>query len=97
MAFCYILFSRQLSKFYIGATQDSVIGRIEKHIESFYGSTFTSQAKDWELFLEIQCSSFAMAVNIERHLKKMKSKIYLQNLKKHPDMIDKLKNKYKSI
>jgi putative endonuclease len=31
---------------------------------------------------------------IEEHIKKMKSKVYIQNLKKYPDMVKKLIAKY---
>ncbi len=38
--------------------------------------------------------SKAQALAIEKHIKAMKSKIYIHNLKKYPEMIDKLLLKY---
>jgi putative endonuclease len=31
---------------------------------------------------------------IEQHIKKMKSKVYIQNLKRYPEILQKLINKY---
>ncbi len=93
---CYILFSQSLNQFYIGATHEDVVHRIQKHNQGTYGkSKFTSKAKDWVLFLFIECNDYSQAVNIERHIKKMKSKTYITNLAKYPEMILKLKDRYK--
>ncbi len=56
---------------------------------------FTANAEDWKLFLQIQCENKIQALNIEKHIKKMKSKTYIENLIKYPDIILKLKSKYK--
>ncbi len=56
---------------------------------------FTANAEDWELFLKIECGSKSQGLNIEKHIKKMKSKIYIENLIKYPDIILRLKEKYK--
>src|SRR4051812_960178 len=96
MPCAYILYSKILDTFYTGSTHESFLIRLDKHIQSFYKGSFTSQTNDWELFIEIPCNSFSMAVNIERHIKRMKSRVYINNLKKYPEMIDKLKNKFKS-
>jgi len=55
---------------------------------------YTSKADDWELFLTIDCKIKQQATNIESHIKKMKSKVYIQNLKKYPEMIEKLIQKF---
>ena len=52
---------------------------------------FTAKADDWELFFSELCVSKEQANGIERHIKKMKSKIYINNLIKYPDIILKLK------
>lgn len=68
--------------------------RLEKHNLHLYGSSFTSKADDWEVFLLIECSSISQALLIEKHIKAMKSKIYIENLKKYPEMIQNLLDKY---
>jgi len=60
-----------------------------------YGENhFTAKASDWVLVLSISCTSISQARKIELHLKRMKSKIYLNNLCKFPEMIEKLLFKY---
>jgi len=88
--YCYILFSSSLDRYYIGSTILEPKERLTRHLFSYYGNQkFTASAKDWEIFLEISCSSIEQARKIERHIKSMKSKIYINNLKKYPEMIEK--------
>ena len=95
MIFCYILFSHHLDKFYIGANREGLDRRIEKHNSDFYGeSKYSASAVDWTLFLAIPCQTFSQAVNIERHIKRMKSRVYILNLKKYPELVEKLLKKY---
>jgi len=69
--------------------------RLQRHLEQYYGNQkFTSLAKDWELFLDIPCETNITARKIEEHIKKMKSKKYIQNLKKYPELIDKLRQRF---
>ncbi len=55
---------------------------------------FTGKTDDWEVFLHFQCDNKRQALAIERHVKQMKSKVYIQNLKKFPELITKLRAKY---
>ena len=55
---------------------------------------FTHNASDWEIFFEIDCENKNQGLAIEKHIKSMKSKIYIENLTKYPEMIEKLKLKY---
>ncbi len=92
---CYILFSTQLDKFYIGYTTIGANERIDRHLSDHYGLTrFTHKANDWVLFLEIECLSSEQARKIETHIKKMKSKTFIHNLKKYPEMVEKLLFRY---
>ncbi|MGB5941902.1 MAG: GIY-YIG nuclease family protein, partial [Leeuwenhoekiella sp.] len=88
----YILFSKKLDRFYTGETADFNT-RLKFHREA-PAHKFTAKAKDWELFLKFQCDCKPQALQIEGHIKKMKSKTYIRNLLKYPEIIDKLKNKY---
>jgi putative endonuclease len=94
-AYCYILHSIRLNRFYIGSTLVGVKERLEKHMNHHYGDNkFTSKTDDWELFLSFECEDLRQARLIEKHIKRMKSKKYLKNLQKYPEMIDKLKLRY---
>jgi putative endonuclease len=91
MVGCYIIFSNKLNKFYIGATQDEVSLRIEKHNLGIYGKhRFTSTADDWKLFLFISARDYAHAIRIERKVKSMKSSTYIRNLAKYQELQEKL-------
>jgi putative endonuclease len=91
MVGCYIIFSEKLNKFYIGATQEDVYLRIEKHNLSKYGKQrFTSTAEDWKLFLFIPSKDYSHAIRLERKIKAMKSTKYYRNLVKFPELLEKL-------
>ena len=77
-------------------TQESIELRLLKHNQSFYGLRYTSKTDDWELYFVIPCNSIEQAINIERHIKKMKSKKYIENLKMYPEISQKLLEKFKS-
>ena len=89
----YILYSETLNKYYVGACQESIEERILKHNSSFYGSkTFTSNASDWILCLKIETQDYAHAIRIERKIKSMKSRVYIENLKKYSEVVEKVFN-----
>jgi putative endonuclease len=92
MASVYILFSNKLDRFYIGSCKEFQF-RFEQHLDKVYPGSFTGNADDWQLFLLIEDLSYAKARAIERHIKNMRSKLYIQNLVKYPEMIIKLKDR----
>ena len=95
MEYCvYILHSEILSRFYIGYTSNFDV-RAAFH-ENPDSRKFTYNAKDWKLFLKINCESQQQAMKIEKHIKLMKSSVYIKNLKKYPEMVQKLLERYKS-
>ena len=88
----YILHSVSINRYYIGFTQNLDL-RLKFHKNS-EGRKFTAKAKDWTLFFIIDCESKTQGLCIESHIKKMKSKRYIENLKQYPNMVDKLKCRY---
>ena len=96
MPYCYILHSRALNRFYTGSTILSPEERLKRHLEEYYGkSKFTAKAKDWKIFVAIECSSIDQARKIETHIKNMKSKKYIENLVKYPLITQRLLEQYK--
>ncbi len=89
----YILFSDTLNQFYIGETVDFE-ERLNEHNLGFYKKAFTSKANDWELFLKIVCKDRVQARKIETHIKSMKSKKYINDLKDYPEIINRLIQRY---
>ena len=90
----YILHSEKLNKFYTGFTSNFYV-RLHFHFNS-ENRKFTHNASDWTLYLKMECESKNQAILIEMHIKKMKSKIYIQNLIKYPEIINTLCLKYKN-
>ena len=93
MAIVYVLYSETLKRYYTGSCQDLTI-RLAEHKEKKYQNSFTSHANDWELFLAVYGLYYLQARKMESHIKKMKSRVYIENLKKYPEMLEKLKGKY---
>jgi len=93
MASVYILYSKKLNNFYIGSCKD-LSYRFNQHLNKEFTGSFTAKAHDWELYLSIDELQYQQARLIETHLKKMKSKTYIQNLAKYHEIIERLKIKY---
>ena len=92
--FCvYILHSNKLNRYYIGYTADFKT-RLDFHLNSDEQRKFTHNANDWTIFLKIESKSKTQALAIEKHITKMKSKVYIENLLLYPEMIHKLLEKY---
>jgi putative endonuclease len=91
MPYCYIIYSNAIDSFYTGACLDQLSTRIINHNNSKYGSKhFTARANDWSLVLKIEVPQFQHAIRIERKIKAMKSKNYIRNLAKYPELVQKI-------
>ena len=98
MNICYILHSTRLNQFYVGVSHEGIEQRLLDHNTQYYGRNhFTAQVDDWEVFIIIECSSYAHAMKVEKHIKKMKSSKYIKNLKRYPEMVQRILEKTKSI
>ena len=65
-AYCYILYSKKLDRFYTGACQENLEKRIIQHNNHTYGThRFTATSDDWELFLAIQVNDYAQRKGID--------------------------------
>lgn len=93
MASVYILYSGKLDKFYTGSCMD-LHYRIGQHLNKDFIDSFTAKADGRTLFYFKVNLDYRQARFIERHIKEMKSKVYIQNLKKYPEMIEKLLLRY---
>jgi putative endonuclease len=93
MAAVYILYSPNLGKFYTGSCKDYLI-RIEQHLSEHFPGAFTSTAKDWFIYFVIENWGYTQARKIEAHIKRMKSRKYIEDLKKYPEMTKRLTDRY---
>jgi putative endonuclease len=89
MATAYILYSKTLDKFYTGSCKEFDF-RLLQHLQKVHNGAFTSAADDWVLFLKMDDLSYEKARKIESKIKKMKSKKYILNLNKYPELLEKL-------
>jgi putative endonuclease len=93
MIACYILFSKNLSKFYTGMTQESIQSRLENIILVFIKILIVPSQMIANYSFLSNVFQFHNPTLIDKHVKKMKSKIYIENLLNYPEMIEKLKQK----
>lgn len=76
-------------------TTDDPDRRLVEHNSGTFDDAFTRKGIPWTLFLIIDGLESNQAYKIEQHIKKMKSRKYFQNLLHFPEIIDKLKLKYR--
>jgi putative endonuclease len=69
--------------------------RIGQHLNQHFIGSFTAKADDWVLSFFNDNLEYSQARSIERHIKEMKTKAYIQNLKKYPEMMEKLLFRYR--
>ena len=93
MASVYILYSSTASLYYVGSTKD-LDQRIEYHDNKEFTNSFTAKYEDWELFYSIDDLEIGVAQKIESHIKRMKSTKYYENLKKYPEISQRLIQRY---
>ncbi len=93
MAYVYILYSEKIDKHYIGSCLD-LESRIVEHNKHVYPGSFTTQSDDWVLYFSLSTASEKTARDIEKHIKRMKSRKYLLDLKRYPAIVKKLLMKY---
>ncbi|MGO3182760.1 MAG: GIY-YIG nuclease family protein [Aequorivita sp.] len=93
MATVYILHSKSIDGYYTGSCLD-FSERYEQHLNKTYGDAYTKKASDWILYFRIEALDYEQARKIEKHIKSMKSRKYIENLKKYPEMVSSLIEKY---
>ena len=54
--------------------------RLIKHNNHSYQGSFTKISEDWKIVLVFECVSRSQAVLLEKFIKKMKSKIFIQKI-----------------
>ena len=74
----YILFSKQLQKYYVGYSSKNVRDRLKEHLYNHKG--FTAKAKDWNIIYKIEMNSKSEALVLERKIKKRGAKRFLNQI-----------------
>jgi len=91
--YVYILHSEKLKTYYTGETSDIQL-RLIYHNDAKLNSNSTKRGIPWVLYFQIQVKDRIQARKIESHIKKMKSRIYIENLKTYPEMRERLRKRY---
>jgi putative endonuclease len=69
--FVYIIYSREIDRFYVGYTTD-IESRLHQHRIHVFKESYTNKSGDWDIYFLIKCSSKTQAMSIEKHIKKTK-------------------------
>ena len=89
MYFVYILYSEKLDRYYVGTTDD-VDRRLYEHNSGFYDGVFTSKGIPWRLCLSYACDTSDKAYALERFIKRMKSRKFIEKTLDDVKIIDDL-------
>ena len=92
--FLYILYSNTSAKYYVGETHD-VQQRIFSHNHHSYTNSFSKIANDWTLVLSLPCENRKDALQLERFIKKMKSKVFIEKIIQNPEILTDILSKLK--
>jgi len=86
MYWCYILYSSEMDRYYIGSTSD-LQERLRRHQGHHKG--FTGIVSDWQLVYKEPFTSKSESLKRERQIKKWKNKERIKSLiakgSEHPD------------
>ena len=93
MACVYILYSESLNCYYIGSCRDFT-ERLVDHQSGKYKASYTAKTTDWRLYFLIDKLGYSQARKLEAHIKRMKSRSYIESLNRREDLIEFLKDKY---
>jgi putative endonuclease len=88
----YIIYSAEADKYYIGESIDPW-NRLQQHSEHHFKTNFTKIANDWNLVLQKEMASKDDALYLERFIKRMKSRIFIQKIIDNPDILMDILNK----
>jgi putative endonuclease len=78
---------------YIGSCLD-IEKRLEDHRTKKFRKSFVARADDWMVYYVIDGLAYKQARLMEKHIKRMKSRKYIENLKLYSGISEKLKQLY---
>jgi putative endonuclease len=62
--------------------------RLERHNSGFYSDSFSSKGIPWELKLKFECENSKKAYVLERFIKRMKSRKFLEKVIDYPSILE---------
>ena len=79
MHYLYVIYSEHLKRYYIGESQDPE-NRLEQHNTHYFKNNFTKAANDWVIKLKYPTNSKEDAIFLEKFIKRMKSKKFIEKV-----------------
>jgi putative endonuclease len=67
--------------------------RIKLHNEHYHKKAFTKSASDWKIILKFECKSKKEALFLEKFIKRMKSKKFVEKIIENPHILDDILSK----
>jgi putative endonuclease len=87
--YLYILFSASANRYYVGESQDPE-RRLGLYNQGVFQKAFTKIAQDWELMLAHPCRSREEALKLERFVKRMKSRRFIEKVVEDPQILNRI-------
>ena len=87
MNYLYFIFSPSKNKIYVGVTSN-LEERLQKHNNHTYSKAYSKMASDWEYVLKKGFTNKEDALFLERFIKKMKSRKFIEKIINKPDILN---------
>ncbi|CAN0382056.1 unnamed protein product, partial [Ectocarpus sp. 4 AP-2014] len=87
-----IIYSESINKYYVGESPD-VLLRLNQHNNHHFKMNFTKAANDWIVKLNFECDSRDNAVYLEKFIKRMKSRKFIEKVIRNPGILQDILDK----
>ena len=94
MHYLYIIYSEKLNKYYTGETPDPE-HRLKQHNNHYFKINYTKGANDWVLKVNYSTNSKEEAIVLEKFIKRMKSKKFIEKIISEPSILTEILYKSK--
>jgi putative endonuclease len=94
MTYLYFILSPAKNKIYVGVTSN-LQERLRKHNDHSYAGAFSKIATDWELIFQKEFEDKQEALFLERFIKRMKSRKFIQKIIENPEILNDILSKRK--
>jgi putative endonuclease len=94
MTYLYFILSSAKNKIYVGVTSN-LQERLRKHNDHSYAGAFSKIATDWELIFQKEFEDKQEALFLERFIKRMKSRKFIQKIIENPEILNDILSKRK--
>jgi putative endonuclease len=64
--------------------------RISQHNNPISQSKYTAKGIPWQLYIALPCNDKQHAIKLEKLIKDKKSSVFIRNLKKYPELVEKI-------